>query len=476
MFMKIKETFDVTPDTSVMNILGSSGYSLATAISDIIDNSIFAQPSNIYIDFEFNGSDTVIKIIDDGKGMTLEKLKTACIIGYDYFNDNRETFDLGRFSAGLKAASRAMANQLIIQSIHDECNTVLLDFEKMNKVGWKCDLIESDELYVRSKTGTAVIWKQLRDNVLTKNKESFYDKIAKIETHLNHTFNDFIKAGLNIWINHSYKLEGWDPFCLNMGTMITDDVKIPYANDEIAVKTCILPQYSNLNQNDQNYMRGYGLSEQQGFYIYRNNRLILEGGWLGLEGLSISNKFDYARIRVDISSKLDSAFSTNYMKDVIYIPEELKSTFKKIATKARTGSLKNYNYMKGKKIIKPVKKDKIPVWNVKMSSNGVILSINDKHPIIESICQKLTDRDKKRLFDILSKNIPSSEITRSGMSSKQNDYSNIKEVMEDMFDQLKEDGLANDEIAKKMAKCEPFCLNEDNMSILIDFLSDKGVL
>ena len=357
--MNIKESFDITPDTSAMDILGSSGYSLATAISDIIDNSIYAQASNIYLDFEFEGADSVIKIIDDGKGMTLEKLKNACVIGFDYFNDNRETFDLGRFSTGLKSASRSMANQLIIQSVHDECNTVMLDFQKMNKVGWKGDLIDSDEIYVKSKTGTAVIWKNLKNNILTKSKESFYDKIAAVETHLNHTFNDYIKAGVNIWINHSYKLEGWDPFCLNMGTMLIDDVRIPYADDEILIKTYILPQYSNLNPNDQNYMRGYGLGEQQGFYIYRNKRLILEGGWLGLDGLAISNKFDYARIRVDISSKLDSAFSTNYMKDTIYLPEDLKPKFKKAASKARTGSLKNYNYMKGKKIVKSVKSDRI---------------------------------------------------------------------------------------------------------------------
>ncbi|MBO6072366.1 ATP-binding protein [bacterium] len=133
--MKIKETFDITPDTSVMNILGSSGYSLETAIADIIDNSIYAQAHNIYVDFEFNGPNTIIKIIDDGIGMNLEKLKNACIIGYDYFNNKRESSDLGKFSTGLKSASKAVASKLIIQSVTDETNTVLLDFDNMNKVG-----------------------------------------------------------------------------------------------------------------------------------------------------------------------------------------------------------------------------------------------------------------------------------------------------------------------------------------------------
>lgn len=474
--MKIKETFDVTPNTSVADILGSSGYSLETAIADIIDNSIYAQPNNIYVEFEYAGKDTVIRIIDDGKGMSLEKMKEACIIGYNYYDENREETDLGRFSAGLKAASRAIANQLIIQSTKDECNTISMDFEKMTQVGWKCDIVELEENYIKSKTGTAIVWNKIKDNIISNSKENFYEKIAKVETHLNHVFNDYIKNGLNIYINGYNRLKGWDPFCIDMGSMIIEDTTIPYKKSNIGVKTFILPQYSNLNQDQQNYMKGYGLGEQQGFYIYRNNRLIREGGWLDIEGLSISNKYDYARIRIDIDSKLDNDFSTNYMKDKIIIPEDLKARFKKIANKARTGSLKNYNYMKAPRIARAMKSDKVSVWNVKMSSNGVLLSVNDKHPIIESICSKLTDRERKRLFDLLSKNIPSSEIQRSGMSDKQNDYSNIKEVMEDMFETLKEEGLTNDKINEKMAKCEPFCLNEEYLSMLIDFLNEKGVL
>ncbi|MBO6072368.1 hypothetical protein J6P59_01740 [bacterium] len=49
------------------------------------------------------------------------------------------------------------------------------------------------------------------------------------------------------------------------------------------------------------------------------------------------------------------------MKDKINIPEELKNFFRNIANKARTNSLKNFNFMKAPKLYNPVKKDKIPV-------------------------------------------------------------------------------------------------------------------
>lgn len=473
--MKIKEIFDITPNTSVMNILGSSGYSLETAIADIIDNSICANSKNIYIDFEYNDSNITIKIVDDGIGMDISKLKNACIIGHDY-NSIREQNDLGRFSTGLKSASRAVASQLIIQSISNDCNTVLLDFDSMDKNGWKCSLVETDKKFILSSTGTAVIWKNIKDSILSKDKKLFYEKIDKVKNHLNHVFNDFIKAGLNIWINHSYKLSGWDPFCLEMGgTRITNEINKNYLNENISIKTYILPLFNSLNQDEQNYMKGSGLSDQQGFYIYRNKRLIYEGGWLGLENLNISNKFDYARIRVDISSNLDAAFSTNYMKDKISIPEDLKNCFISIAKKARIDSLKNYNYMQSPKTYNLVRKEKIHVWNVKVTKDGLLLNINDQHPIIKAICKKLSEPEKRKLFNIISKNIPLSEISRNELSSKQNEFVDLTEVMEDMYNQLRNDGCKDEVILEKMAKCEPFCLSDENLSTLLDFLNKKGI-
>lgn len=473
--MKVKETFGITPNTSVMTILGSAGYTLETAIADIIDNSIYAQAHNIYIDFEHNGSQIDIKIIDDGKGMSLEKLKNACVVGYD-FEEKRDSKDLGRFSTGLKSASRAVASQLVIQSIFNECNTVFIDFENMNKYGWTGNLIENDKKYIPTSTGTAVIWRNIKENILSKDENLLYEKIDNVKNHLNHTFNDYIKNGLNIYINHLHKLEGWDPFCLQMGTRITEEANKNYFNGTISIKTYILPLYNTLNQDEQNYMKGKGLSDQQGFYIYRNKRLIYEGGWLGFANLNISNKFDYARIRVDIPSELDSVFSTNYMKDKISIPEDLKNFFIDIAKKARTNSLKNYNYMKSPTTYKLARKDKIHVWNVKFTPKGLLLNINERHPIIQEICKKLTEGERKKLFDLISKNIPLSEIERSGLSSKQNEFGNLEEFMEDMYKELKDNGYTNEDLCKKMAKCEPFCLNEENLSILLDFLNKKGVL
>ena len=104
-----------------------------------------------------------------------------------------------------------------------------------------------------------------------------------------------------------------------------------------------------------------------------------------------------------------------------------------------------------------------------------LLNINDEHPIIKAICKKLSEPEKRKLFNIISKNIPLSEISRSGLSSKQNEFVDLTEVMEDMYNQLRNDGCKDEVILEKMAKCEPFCLSDENLSTLLDFLNKKGI-
>ena len=475
--MAIIDSFDSTPNTNMLDILGSSGYSLKTAIADVLDNSITAKAKNIYINFFYDEEDSYIQIIDDGKGMSFQKMKEASIIGFKSVDESRDLDDLGRFSAGLNAASMSMANKLTIQSKQTEINTFVLDFAKMKNKGWKTDIIETEEVYIKTETGTAIIWTRLKELATANTRKEFFDKIAIVEEHLSHVFNDYIENGLKIYINNNL-VKGWDPFLKkNPKTTITGNNTFSYNGYPITITMYILPTYNNLNPQEQKYMEGYGLEEQQGFYIYRNNRLIKEGGWLELEGLSMSNKYNYARIRVDVTNQLDDVFKPNFMKSEIFIPNDLVEYFKKIARKARKESRENYNYMKAPTISRNIKKSvKTPVWNIKHSSDGLILAVNDEHPIIKSICEKLSEQDKKRLFSLISKNIPVGEITRTGVSVRQNDYKNIIEEIEDMYNKLVETGLSSAEIMKKMSTCEPFCLSDDYTSELIDFFDKKGLL
>lgn len=477
----ILESFSASPGTNFIDVLANSGYSLQAAIADIVDNCIPVKASEVHINMVYDGEESYISIVDNGYGMNLEQLKNASILAYKDMMDVRKVEDLGRFSTGINSASSSMCSHLLIQSISEKDrikNTISVDYKKIKESGvWTHDVIKCDDNYVGFESGTAIVWKNLKDIASATSKKEFYNKIEIVEKHLSHVFNDYISNGLKIFIN-SYEINGWDPFYKNniKTTKIYDEV-FEYHNSKISVKTYILPPYNNLNTTEQVYMKGYGLSDQQGFYIYRQNRLIKEGGWLGFEDLSIANKYDYARIRIDIPNSLDEYFKPNFLKNEIFIPDDLKEIFRKIANNARKESRNSFNYMKAPRIVKTVKEKKnIPVWNRKESSDGLLLSINENHPLIKSLCIEMSEKNRKRLFNLISTNIPIGEMNRTGVSDKQNDYSNIEMEMEDLYGQLIKDGLSNDEIMAKMSSCEPFCLSTEMISILIDFLGEKGVL
>lgn len=475
----ILETFEVTPNTNLLDVLGHSGYSLPAAIADIIDNSITAKAKNIWIDMRYKDTDSYIVICDDGVGMDIDKLKEASTIAFKDMNDIRESGDLGRFSTGINSASNSMCEHLFIQSkvIDANQNTISLDYKVMKSEGWKCYVVDYPTNYIKSLSGTAIIWNNLKTIARGQSKEEFYQNVARVETHLSHVFGDYIRCGLKIYVNGNL-VKLWDPFFTsNIKTSCIYEKTETYHESVISVKIYILPPYNNLSNNEQLYMRGYGLSEQQGFYIYRNNRIIKEGGWLGLGDLSISNKYDYARIRVDIDNSLDYLFNPNFLKSDVSVPSDLKDFFVNIAKIARKESHRSFNYMKAPTIMRSVKKNKaIPVWNCKNSSDGLLLAINEEHPIVKNLLEPLCEADKRRLFKLLAKNIPIGEIARSGVSQNQNRYIDIDKELLDMYERLKENALTDDEIMRQMMSCEPFCLSDEYIDKLVQFFIEKGVL
>ena len=63
--------------SSMIETFRAIGYSIETAVADIIDNSITAGAKNIWIDYDWKGSNTALSILDDGAGMNNEQLIQA---------------------------------------------------------------------------------------------------------------------------------------------------------------------------------------------------------------------------------------------------------------------------------------------------------------------------------------------------------------------------------------------------------------
>ena len=101
---------------ALVESLRSVGYSLPTAIADIVDNSVAAHANNMWFGFHWAGPDSWISIVDDGDGMSESTLVDAMRPGSANPLDSRKPDDLGRFGLGLKTASFSQCRKLSVWS------------------------------------------------------------------------------------------------------------------------------------------------------------------------------------------------------------------------------------------------------------------------------------------------------------------------------------------------------------------------
>lgn len=310
------QTHEAIPEAaSMIETFRAIGYSLETAIADIIDNSITAGADTITIQRVWNGGNSYIAITDNGKGMTNDELKFAMRPGARNPLEERDENDLGRFGLGLKTASFSQCRKLTVISKKEgyvSYWTWDLDYVAETK-SWK--LIrwmpkECNGLIDALESGTIVIWSSL-DRIVPPNTskenasmhEKFSNLLDKAMRHLSMTFHRFIeeKSVSIIWGSHP--IEPWNPFCPS------ETKGIPFSSDElpggVMVKGYVLPHKAAFS-TETAYHRAAGPSgwnTQQGFYVYRGKRLLLAGDWLGMFKKDEQNKL--ARIAIDLPNSQD---------------------------------------------------------------------------------------------------------------------------------------------------------------------------
>ena len=78
------------------------GYEFASAVADLIDNSVEAKASTVRVNVEWDGAASSVMIADNGEGMSPDELREALRFGSERDYDDA---DLGKFGLGLKTAS-----------------------------------------------------------------------------------------------------------------------------------------------------------------------------------------------------------------------------------------------------------------------------------------------------------------------------------------------------------------------------------
>lgn len=410
---------DATPPAeNMIESLRNFGYELTTAVADLLDNSITHKARNIWINSHWDGPDSWLTITDDGEGMDDVTLFEAMRPSSRNSLDEREEDDLGRFSLGLKTASFSQARRLTVFSKKSPRTRVVRT--------WDLDLVadkkkwallnacypesekKSDKLNESDK-GTLVLWEKMdrivdeRDADNDEAREDFYRKFNECGKHLAMVFHRKMKRGRNgitFYLNDQ-KIAPWDPFMRDKSEIVNNDT-ISYQGENVEIESWVLPHHSKLS--DEEHSEGAGIkgwNEHQGFYLYRNERMIMAGGWLDLN-LKTEEHCKLGRIMVDIPNSLDQEFQIDVLKSQSQIPSKLRKRFRAAATDVRSKATAVYRWRGNKQVATRKREMDSPVWSIKESRNKWGFKIDRKHPVVEALVAGLDKENKKLLRQIIS--------------------------------------------------------------------------
>lgn len=401
---------------STINSYRSFGYNLSTAIADIIDNSISANANEISILYKWQGQDSFISIKDNGDGMNKDELVLAMTPGSKDPEDERSEKDLGRFGMGLKTASFSQCKRMTCVSKRVNFSTVkrcwdidfINDAEEWQLLDYISDLNLFEEIN-EQKSGTLVLWEKL-DRIVgkaeSKNesvKNAFYQEMENVREHLSLVFHKFIESKRIKIFFQNEEIEAYNPFLLNLDPK--PEMGLPEKFDNVEVTYFILPHMSEIGKEDYDKTGGpLGWFRQQGFYVYRGDRLLVAGDWLGLE-----KKRDYAklaRIAVNFSNSSDFNWNLDIKKSTATPPIEIRRELLRIAKMAIMKSAKIYNWRGQKTVSKISNSNFEPLWKDEITREGIKkYKINRKHPIINSL---LANNNKlmSKALRLLEENVP----------------------------------------------------------------------
>ncbi len=337
------------PDASRLIFgLRDTGYNVRTAAADIIDNSIAADADRIHVEIVLNADGKkFVYFADNGKGMDADSVHRAMRYGAPE-RENKES--LGKFGLGLKTASSSVCLRytVISRSAPEQALAKLTwDLDHVAMAGtWEMlkEPVTADEQDVFEEmcgtTGTLVIWEKC-DRILTKEYEpgstqerSAISRLAEsLSKHLSLVFHRFLDSGdpreRNVWITiNQQPVEPWNPFYPARSEQVLAEkkqsleVEMPDGSVETAtIRAWLLPHRLDMTKEEEKQHARIS-NRAQGFYVYREGRLIQDGGWLDVFGVPEPH-YSLLRIEFDFGNKLDDAFRIDVKKSRILFHPEL---------------------------------------------------------------------------------------------------------------------------------------------------------
>lgn len=399
------------PDAAALMMSARSfgSYDLAAALADLIDNSIAAMATRIDLLCEFNEGAPEIRVVDDGYGMSAATLSNAMRPASANPLVERSPDDLGRFGWGMKSASFSQCRKLTVLSSRDGeiCGAAwnLLDVDD-----WKMAILSREEAItlssggIRQRSGTEVIWTDCdrlsEDGQL--DRDTFNATVATARNRLALTFHRFLQGEvprrpLRIFVNGTQLVPN-DPYMRDhAATQVLERESLMVDGQPVTIQPHVLPHFSKLNSGEQERIAGEeGTARNQGFYLYRGNRLIIHGTWFRL--IRHSELTQIIRVSVDIPNALDRLWRITIDKSDAQLPAPLRKRFRQLITGFRRRSSRVHRRKGGE--LGPQAPE--AMWHRHGVDGTVRYRINRSHPLVTTLKENCEADERATLAALLA--------------------------------------------------------------------------
>ena len=485
---------EIPPRASVLvESLRDIGYSLQTAMADVIDNSLTAGARKIELHAETHAEIPAIGILDDGTGMTEAELREAMRPGSRNPLEGRTATDLGRFGLGLKTASFSQCRRLTVVTRSAGVTSCAV---------WDLDTVAARDKWIvefpRSVAtipwsdrlladGTLVVWQKL-DRLVGSggrgDRQDLVHQLAETARHVEFVFHRFLsgredRAGhVEISLN-GRELKPFDPFhSHHPATQHHQEEPFVLAGGEMRIQPVTLPHHDKVSKDDwKRYGGPEGYVKNQGFYLYRNRRLIVHGTWFGLARQQELTKL--CRVRIDMPSSLDAEWKIDVKKAWAQPPPPVRERLRRIIEQIGDPSKRTYT-VRGSRL---AAHSRLPVWTRSQDKNGISYGLDTKHPLFTAFESRLdpeTAGEFRRLVGLIVSTLPVealyADVSASGESVAPAALApdDFREIVEATWRALRERESSETETEIRMRSAEPFQSRWEEAASVLHALTVEG--
>ena len=479
------EQHEIEPNANALiESLRDIGYNLSSALADIVDNSLTAQASKVSIRVDANPDSAAVAIVDNGTGMSRGEVLEAMRPGSRSPTELRDKSDLGRFGLGLKTASFSQCRRLTVLSRRGQsafAATWDLDLV-VERNAWivegteAVDGIRFAELLVQD--GTLVLWEKIDRVGLEKDRSTFIRLIDDATRHLELVFHRFMKAEPGhkpvAFDVNGRDLVPVDPFVeWHDATVRRPEDRRVFGTGTVTIQPFILPHRNKVATDGE--WRRMGLAQghmrSQGFYLYRNRRLIRHSTWFRLVPQHPLTQL--ARVRIDIGNESDAEWKIDVLKASASPPPALREHLRQLIGGLGERSRRVYR----KRGAKLTDENPLPLWQRIRVDGRIAYDLNHEHPAIANFASSLSVEQVRSLGSVLRlicASLPLEALyhdmadSYSAMEQNSLDEQELLDVGRQLIEQLIEFGNEYREIESVMKSTPPFSGNTAIVAKLID--------